>query len=340
MEQFPVTYIRQRFEDKAVGVRMDCLSRYEVPLPVQPGSVNTYIGNRTVIDPGPDYPAARTALDEALDEQGLTPGDVEQVVVTHPHVDHFGQAYRFGREGASIVASRHAAPILEEYEPYFRERQEFFSGFLHRHGLSEETVRAVLSGAEAFLDQAVSVPVEVRVGNGQTLPLGDATATAHVTSGHAIGELLLLFDRDDGRVAVVGDHVLDGITPNPVLQHPYRLESTPRMVVRYVRSLRQLRARGFTRLLPGHGPLIGTPNERVEALLESIYARNEAARRAITGRTTALEVMRTLFDDIDTDECFAGMSEAIGHLEALRYWDRAVRVEENGRVYYQRAKDT
>jgi glyoxylase-like metal-dependent hydrolase (beta-lactamase superfamily II) len=323
-----------------IGTAMKAFTRHEIPIPFPPGRINTYVGDRTVVDPGPAHPTARAALDNALDTHGLAPGDVERVVLTHAHVDHFGQARRFQRAGARVVASRPAEPMFEEYERYFQDRQAYFSELLHRHGIDEATVAEVLDDAHVYLDYASAVPVDCRLRTNDTLDVGGTTLTALVTDGHAIGELLLISRTDDRQEALVGDHVLGDITPNPVLHHPYRPNpNRPKMVVRFVRSLRRLREFELACLFPGHGEPIPDPGARIGQLLDSIERRSAAVVDAVDGPTTAFEIVNCLFGDVSVEEYFAGMSEAIGHLEALEHCGRLDRIEHDTRVAYRRPED-
>jgi glyoxylase-like metal-dependent hydrolase (beta-lactamase superfamily II) len=84
--------------------------RVPVPTPFQIGPVNAYVAGRTVVDPGPDSEDAWDALRTALGERRLEPADVEQVLVTHPHPDHFGLANRLREDGATVVVAEPPSP--------------------------------------------------------------------------------------------------------------------------------------------------------------------------------------------------------------------------------------
>lgn len=71
----------------------DGVSRSGLPTPFRVGHVNCYLLTDlpvTLIDPGTLEPGSLEALDTFLREQGLRFTDVEQVVITHAHPDHFG----------------------------------------------------------------------------------------------------------------------------------------------------------------------------------------------------------------------------------------------------------
>ena len=58
----------------------------------------------TLIDAGINTPAAQQALEDVLTHLGLHWPDIERVIVTHPHPDHYGMAglieERSGADGA------------------------------------------------------------------------------------------------------------------------------------------------------------------------------------------------------------------------------------------------
>src|SRR6056297_2322729 len=106
--------------------------RFSIPTPFQIGAVNTYHTNRTLVDPGPDSEEAWPALLSNLETHDLPPDDITQVLITHPHPDHFGLAHRFADRGATIVASPEAASIMADFEGRFEYEQRYFTDFFER----------------------------------------------------------------------------------------------------------------------------------------------------------------------------------------------------------------
>ncbi len=84
---------------------MDELERIRVPTPFSVGRVNCYLltaGEVTVIDPGPATDRADETLVDGLAAEGLDVGVVERVLITHPHMDHFGIARRVRAESGAL----------------------------------------------------------------------------------------------------------------------------------------------------------------------------------------------------------------------------------------------
>jgi glyoxylase-like metal-dependent hydrolase (beta-lactamase superfamily II) len=294
-------------------------TRLSIPTPFQVGPVNAYLAGRTLVDPGPGSEEAWAALLDGLEARELGPTDVEQVLVTHPHPDHFGLANRLREAGAQIVASPTTAQIIADFEARLDYEQSYFVEFFERHGMARSTAETVTDLPESFLRVAPGVETDRVLEDGETIEVADTGVTAEAVQGHAPGETLFTYEIGDEKRAIVGDHVLGEITPNPLLQPPNEEGGErPRVLPAFNRSLANLQERAFDRFLPGHREEIAYPAERIGEILASHEERTENVTEIVSGGpTTAVEVMEELFDDLPATEYFAGMSEAVGHLDVL-----------------------
>jgi len=307
-------------------------TRLSVPTPFQIGSVNSYLAGRTLLDPGPDSEEAWATLLDALEARGLAPGDIERVLVTHPHPDHFGLAKKLRAAGAEVVASDAAADIVADFPGRLEYEQSFFQDLFEHCGMAESTARTVTELPQVFLSYAPSVETDRRVADGETVLVADRDVRARHVAGHAPGELL--FEHDG--TALVGDNVLPEYTPNPFLQPPPEDGGErPAVVSAYNRSLDRLRDRDYDRFLPGHGDPIENPSSRIDEIRGAHEDRTDETERALDGPTTPVAVMDHLFDDLPVTEQFAGMSEALGHLDVLVERDRATVSQRGGLLLYE-----
>jgi glyoxylase-like metal-dependent hydrolase (beta-lactamase superfamily II) len=311
--------------------------RVPLPTPFQVGPVNAYLAGHTVVDPGPDSEEAWETLEAALAERGLAPADVEQVLVTHPHPDHFGLASRLREAGASVVASRAAVPILQDFPGRLDYERDFFRDFFVRCGMADSTAATVTDLPQAFVHYAPSVEVDRAVAAGDTVTVDGHTLAVDDLVGHATGEILFAFDVDGERQALVGDNVLADISPNPFLQPPPESGGErPRVLPAYNDSLATLREAGFDRFLTGHREPVGNPAGRIDAILDEHAERTERVADLVAEPKTPVEVMAALFGDLPATEQYMGMSEAVGHLDVLDAADRATVREVDGEVTYER----
>lgn len=310
-------------------------SRIQLPVPFATGAVNAYVAGRTVVDPGPDSESAWETLTEGLADEGLSPADVERVLITHPHPDHFGLASRLRECGATICASPAAAAIIGDFPGRLEREQEFFRPFLQQCGLDAETTETIVSLPESFLEFAPDVETDRHLDDGETIRVAGTTLTAEAVDGHAEGERLFRFEQEGTR-AIVGDHVLGTITPNPFLRPP-RSDATgrPRVLPAFNRSLDRLSEAEYEQFLPGHGGQITDPGARIETVREAHERRTEKVRALLDEPMTPEAVMSELFGGLPATEQFGGISEAVGHLDVLEDRGAVDRWVEDGLRYYE-----
>src|SRR5262245_57313104 len=90
-----------------------------IQLPFTGGTVNVYLfltPEPVLIDAGFNSPTAWHALQTALGEHGLTAADLARVIITHPHVDHYGLAASIAQAGqAEIWMADVGAPWLYDF---------------------------------------------------------------------------------------------------------------------------------------------------------------------------------------------------------------------------------
>jgi len=293
-------------------------SRLSIPTPFQVGPVNAYLAGRTIIDPGPDSEESWEALVDGLAAHGLEPGDLDRALITHPHPDHFGAARRLREAGVEILAASATGEIIRAFGDRLDYEQSFFEDFFVAHGMSRSTASTVVELPEAYLPYAPDCEVDATLADGDVLEIADLDVTVEAVEGHAPGELLFTYEAAGRDRAIVGDHVLGDVTPNPLLQPPAEPGGErPRMLPAYNDSLAELRDRGLDEILPGHGERIEAPDERIDEMLAAHEDRTDNVRALVEEPATAMAVMEGLFDDLPATEYFPAMSEAIGHLDVL-----------------------
>ena len=310
-------------------------TRLSIPTPFQIGPVNAYLAGRTLVDPGPGSEEAWAALLAGLESHDLAPADVEQVLVTHPHPDHFGLAARLREEGASVLAAAEASAIVRDFGGRLAREQEFFVDFFDRNGMARSTAESVTDLPGAFLSLSPSVEVDRELADGDAIEVDGTDLTVRHVRGHSPGELLFSFEAEGERRALVGDHVLNEITPNPLLQPPEEDGERPRVLPAYNRSLAELKDAGFDRFLPGHRDLITDPARRIGEIADANEDRTATVRDLVDGPTTAVEIMGELFGDLPATEYFPAMSEAVGHLDVLEERGEVEQYEKGGVIVYE-----
>ena len=254
-------------------------------------------------------------VERLLAEAGLRLGDVERIVVTHGHPDHFGLAGRLARDsGATIVCGRaERAKLLSSYD------RPGFQDLLARLGIPDE-IRADFPARYAAMRDLIDTPDEGSidvVDDGDVLRLGGRTVDALVTPGHATGHLSLWDDQ--ARVLLSGDHLLPRITPNPVLEPDGDTGGRRRSLVEYLESLDRFVALDPDVVLPGHGPAFHDVGVLVSTMRQHHERRASNVLDLVRslGEPSAYELSQAMFRELEGFGVMLGVSEAVGHLDLL-----------------------
>ena len=186
--------------------------RIRVPNPFVEGRTCVYViaaDPVTMIDSGIATDRAYEELITGLREHSLDAGDIKRVILTHKHIDHIGNAWRFQQQsGAEIMIHDCETESIADVDP----TGERFAATA-RARLAEwhvpEQAAAVATGDFAATWKIESAPV-TPLADGQRLPLGDGYIEVIHTPGHTLGSVCLKFDRH----LFSGDHLLPDISPN------------------------------------------------------------------------------------------------------------------------------
>jgi len=316
---------------------MDC-HRISVPTPFAVGRVNCYLldgEEPTLVDPGPASEAAREALVAGLADHGYDLADVDRLVVTHPHMDHYGLAAAVVRAaGATVCAHPDAVAWLADPDGQLQREQALFEPFMREMGVPDALAGTVVSLPDTYREFREPVEVGRDLREGDRLTAGGADLEVLHTPGHAPGSVCLLAA---GEAVFTGDHLLADVSPNPLLTtRPDDPDERTRSLPQYLEALERLRGVDAPVAHPGHGDRIEDVDGRIEEVIAHHRDREQRVADLLAdGPLTAYEVMEALFPDLPATEIFPGMSEAIGHLDLLEEAGRVETVETDGVVAYR-----
>jgi glyoxylase-like metal-dependent hydrolase (beta-lactamase superfamily II) len=317
---------------------MDTVERIEIPTPFGVGPVNCYLftdPDVTVIDPGPATDDAYSALASHLNRDGYAITDIDRVLVTHPHMDHFGLVNQVVDEsGASVFAHENATAQLEDPIGYFEREQAFFTPYLRSMGVPYKVVETVTELPEPYSRFQEPATVDHELTEEDVVDTGIALKVIH-TPGHSPG--FICFLAQGAGVAFTGDHVLPDVTPNPLLTlSPDSRTERTRSLPTYLASLRKLHSYDIRFGYYGHGKSIPKLPARINETIKHHQDRKESIADLLAENqpATAFELMQAIFPDLPATEMFPGMSEIIGHLDLLENDDRLqITTADNSKQY-------
>ncbi len=200
-----------------------------------------------IYDPSPDGDHGWGHLLEALDVSGSRLSRIDRLVITHPHIDHYGMASRIVEEtGCELWMHREGATELDAYRDP-GSGADRIREMLADHGVDKSDIDELSSFEDwrGFITGVVE-PTHPLNG-GETFNAGERTWEAVHTPGHSRSHVCLWSSSD--RVLVSGDHLLPAITPHI----DFRRGESSDPLGEFLDSLKVIERLDPALVLPGHG---------------------------------------------------------------------------------------
>ncbi|MEA2334172.1 MAG: hypothetical protein QOG40_662 [Solirubrobacteraceae bacterium] len=321
------------------------IHRLAVPTPFRVGRINAYLiedSPLTLIDSGPNSAKALDELEQALAARGHSVEDIELLVVSHQHIDHFGLAAILARRsGAEVAALDALAPYLSRYSEQADADDSFAEAVMLRHGIPPEVVTALRAVSAGFRAWGSAVEVTRPLADGSELRLRDRTLKVLHRPGHSPSDTVF---HDEARsILLAADHLIKHISSNPLLARPLGAEPDylgprPRALVRYMASLAQTREMSLSLVLPGHGPPIVDHVALIDERMRLHRRRAEKIRRLVEAQPrTAHEIAHELWGNVAVTQAYLTLSEVLGHVDLLLADGEVVEQEADGVVHFASA---
>ena len=306
--------------DNGITQITDDIVQVQIPLPYVLNIVNCYLlrgaAGWTLVDTGLNTAAARARWQTALNALAITPDDIDKIVLTHMHPDHFGMAGWWQRQAAAPMPL--FLPESEQRQMrvfYRRENTPLYHQWMLDCGMDAESVDNIENALFSTRDLTQPHPIEQRFLRADTtVRLGQRDFRTIHAPGHSDGQMIF-YDAAD-RLMLCGDHVLMRITPN-IGSWPH---TEPDPLGRFLRSLNELAALDVRLALPGHKWLISDWRGRIEELIAHHRQRLAHTQDALAaGARTVLDAAARLFDleRLTPHEWRFALAETLAHLNYL-----------------------
>ncbi len=314
------------------------IHRLAVPTPFAVGRVNAYLIEDeplTLIDSGPNSAKALDELEQALAARGHAIEDLELLVITHQHIDHFGLAAILARRsGAQVAALQGLDHRLRDFRTDAELDDRFAARIMLRHGVPTDVVTALRAVSASFRAWGCTIEVDRPLAPGEALELRDHTLTVLHRPGHSPSDTL--FWDEQHSLLIAGDHLLSHISSNPLIARPLEAQGDyegprPQALLTYIDSLRKTRAMDVELVLSGHGVPITDHVALIDERLRLHERRAERIRRLIAERPrTAYELACEMWGNVAVTQAYLTISEVLGHIDLLLQDGRAVEHEDDG----------
>ncbi len=308
-----------------------------VPLPGFPALIcsNMFVlgsGPITLIDTAPKFPGSLHTLERQLHEIGFEWNDVERIIITHGHIDHFGLV------GQIRNASRHAIPCYIHQDDLWKLSGDYLKSgmwsedadaFYAKIGMPEHTVERMKRRSHFFKNLCDPVDDALPLKEGDTFQGSGFDLQIIHTPGHSPG-CCCLHERQHN-ILFSGDHLLKHITPNPFHEvNRSRLKDPSyKSLKAYMESLEKLEHLKIDFVFPAHGECIIDLESLITGYRKHHEKRTEEILQTLRkGERSIYGLLADVFPGIDESEAFLGVSEILVHLELLIEAGRAELAEE------------
>ena len=303
-----------------------------VPFPDAGGPVNAYAiedgrSRLLLFDTGIGTPEGIEALHAGARAAGIDLRRCTQVVVSHGHVDHAGNAQLLSELSGAPVRVHPGDMEKVVGEDVWETRAPTYTAFLRRQGVPEEQLpRLVSIGRHSGKYSRRVDPARVRpLTEGEHFRTGKVRLEVLHLPGHTPG-LVCLWDPEH-RLLFADDHLLARTSPNPFLEL-VDTRTTRRALVQYLHSIGRIRALDVEWVLPGHGVPFQGHRASIDSLLHFYVRRQEKLLDVLsTGPRTPVELSEALFGPQAGARLYLTLSEVVGNLEVLEDASRVRRLE-------------
>lgn len=293
-------------------------------------------GDTVLVDCGWNTDSAYQALEEGMREHQSHPTEINKLVITHVHPDHYGMAGRLKQiSSCEVVLHEKDAEVIKDR--YFQPRglASEMSAFMKLNGVPEGQSPEMSQGSMGMLDRVSPVPPDTEVRGGETFKVGDFDFEIIWTPGHSPGHICLY--EPNRKILLTGDHVLPTITPNVSIHT--QTQGSP--LGDYMRSLKKLIDLDVEWVLPAHEFEIRDLKKRlVEIEDHHQYRLDEMATCVDSGGSTAWEVAGRVkwatgaLADFEPFMQRAAVGETLAHLEYLFEVGRLAKIMRGRTLYW------
>jgi glyoxylase-like metal-dependent hydrolase (beta-lactamase superfamily II) len=290
-----------------------------------------------LIDAGYQCPEGWARLQHALAEQGLAVRDLTRVIITHPHVDHYGLAARIAAESqATICMANVGVHWLQRFPELWSQRIAYYQEtFLPGLGLPAEAVARFMQWMIRALAAWEPIAPERIVAFPTVQPLHFAGADWQVLNLPGHDSHQTCFYQADTRQLLSADLLMIP-TATPVVEAPAPGHARIPALPLFVQSLDRLAALEVAMVYPGHGAPFTNHRTVIQAQQARIQQRKEEClRHLVAGATTVLALFERLYGPRIAEVGLAGLWMVVGYLDLLTAEGRAAMEPINGVWHYR-----
>jgi len=311
---------------------------FEIPTPFSIGSVHSYIlfGDYvTLVDTGPKTEKAWRSFVYQLNEKGLRIRDIDQIVLTHQHVDHSGllRTIKEHHPLVKIYAHPWTIPWIEQETGFIQQKLTFFQRLFSENGLSKQQIEEIEKFYNDLNQYMDSTKIEGILEDGDRVEGLKDWKVIH-SPGHSQGHIVLYNEKNKDLIA--GDHLI-GHTSAGAFIEPAIVEGSPRpkSVIGYRDSLKKIRNLPLNDIYSGHGAVIHNPYEIIDQQLLRFERKKRQLESYLSqGEFSVYELMQLVYPNRYQKHLALFFAEVLGHLDLLEEEGKVKLVKVQGIIKY------
>ncbi|MEH7246249.1 MBL fold metallo-hydrolase [Neobacillus niacini] len=303
------------------------------------GAVNCYLvyGEKlTLIDTGSNLPENMNILIKGLEERELTIHDIDQVLLTHHHLDHVGLLERILEvHPIPVLGHPNCRPWLKQEPALMNHYLEFSQEFLTEFGAPSDLVNKGEETVKNIKRLSSYANLDIELNDSDNIP-GLPEWKVIETKGHAQSHLSF-FRKKDG-VLLAGDHIIDRISSNARIEPPLHPQlKREKSLIQYIKNLKKCAAMPIDTVLSGHGSVVKQLPQYVDDRVKDIEKRLSRIKVIMNeGYRSGFEIALEVFGSkITLEQLNLVSSEIVGHLDILIERDEIYEKKVNGVRFYR-----
>ena len=298
-----------------------------LPVPTPPNHVNCWL-----LDNGPGWTLVDCGMNtddifeiwDKLRRGLLRSRPLQNLTLTHAHLDHFGFAGYLVKESKCAVR----LPLAEWLNGWkmWHEREEGpdeqFTSFMKRNGASDNDAASIVGSLRRSNYLGLRPPREfIRIRDGDVVAMGQREWRVITAGGHSPEHASFYCESD--KILIAGDQILSHMTPS-VMVPAAQPDANP--MKEYLDSLMRLETLPpDTLVLPSHGLPFRALHTRLAQMREHHLVRLDDVACVVTGKTTAFAVAQEVFPRVLYANPRQAFGEALAHLNMLASTGRLTR---------------
>ncbi|MFA9558621.1 MBL fold metallo-hydrolase [Evansella sp. AB-rgal1] len=305
-----------------------------LPTPFLVGPINTYLIKSdvlTLVDTGPNTEEAYTSLKQGLKKHNIELQDIEIVLLTHHHPDHIGLLEKF-IPTAKIYAHKKVIPWLKKEEIFLNRMSKFYQTLYKTNGVPKGIIELIEQKTKKYLDFYSDGYVDNVLEDGKNMD-GLPEWSIFETPGHAQSHVSF-YRKSDG-VMIAGDHLIEHISSNAIIEGPYGDESErPKTLLQYRNSLKKCRFVDIA--FSGHGKTVYNPKQLIDLRLYEQVKKAQMFKSLIGHEPmTCFDICRKKYDHVFKRQPDLTFSETLGHLDLLEDNNEIKKIIIDDVIHYQ-----